>query len=258
MAREKKINIKYFLNKSLKPLTVDEETFHKVYVRISYNRLSTKFLFSVNYGFGYLTEDLFEEFFEKKAHPGINEQVSEFEDSISKVIRFEAKEIGDKYSIIGVSNRLYHYYQNMSRELEKHLQKQLHEFSAGQLPGKDLRATFHDAMMLEDSYIIIEKQIPGLREKLPAHLADRLTAYYQFSGFAGNYHKEIRCLDWLDLPTQIAFKEFLFTTHQISDLFPNEAKHSPFLRLYKEFPLAIEKIPTYLRSMDKMLVEIIC
>ncbi|MCB0583673.1 MAG: hypothetical protein KDD10_30615 [Phaeodactylibacter sp.] len=256
MGKEKKINITYYLNKNLKPFEVNGEKQYRVYATIGYNRMNTKILFFVH-EHGYLTEDQFEEFFVKKTNPTINEQVRGFEQNVTKIIRFEAKEVGDKYSISGISDRLDHYHQNMSRELEKHLQQQLHEFSNGQLPGTDFRSTFHDAMKLEDSFLIIEKQIPGFQEKLPANLVDRLTAYYQFRGFIRTYDKNVRCLDWLDLPTQIAFKEHLFSSHEIEDLFPNEAKHSPFLRLYQQFPLILEKIPTYLKSMDKMLVGII-
>lgn len=256
MAKQKKINITYYLNKKLKPLHVGKENHYRVYATIGYNRMNTKILFFVH-EHGYLTEDQFEEFFAKKTNQSINEQVMEFEEKVTKVIRFEAKEIGERYSVSGIGNRLDHYHQLMHRELEKHLQKQLHEFSVDQLPGEDLRAIFHDVMMLEDSYMIIEKKIPSIRKKLPVHLVDRLTTYYQFRGFIRTYDKEVRCLDWLDLPTQIAFKEFLFTPHQITALFPNEAKHSPFLRLYQQFPLVTEKTPIYLRSMDKMLSEII-
>ncbi|MCB9298833.1 MAG: site-specific integrase [Lewinellaceae bacterium] len=257
MAREKKIKFTYYLNEGLKPVHDGDEVRFHVYVRISYDRVNTRFPFYVE-GHGSVTRDQFEQFFEGKTNDAVNSQIEEFEETLTKIIRFEAKQVGDKYSISGIAKRLYHYHQNMSRELEKHLQQQLHAFSTGQLPGKDLRSTFHDAMKLEDSFLIIEKQIPGFQEKVPSHLVDRLTAYYQFRGFIRTYYKEVRCLDWLDLPTQVAFKEFLFAPHQIQDLFPNEAKHSPFLRLYQQFSLSLEKIPTYLRSMDKMLVEIIC
>lgn len=257
MTKEKKIKFTYFLNKRLKPLHVGEEAQFRVYVRISYNRFNTQFLFFV-FDHGYLSDDQFDEYFVKKSNPAINEQINEFEEAVTKVIRFEAKKSGDKYTISGISDRLFHYYQNMSRELEKHIQKQLFDFSTTLLPGEDLRAIFHDAMMLEDSYTLIEKKISVIRKKLPVNLVDRLTAYYQFRGFIRTYHKEIRCLDWLDLQTQISFKEFLFTPHPLKDLFPNEAKHSPFLRLFQEFEPVVEKAPTYLKSMDKMLMEIIC
>lgn len=258
MAREKKISFKYFLNKSLKPVVIGGKTHYRVYVRISYDRLSTKFIFFIpdlpNNEF--LTEDQFEEFFVKKTNKSVNEHVREFEEEIIKIVRFEAKAIGEKYRISGISNRQQHYYSVLLEELEKHLQKQLYEFSASQLPDKDLSAIFQNPMTLVESFGILENQIPDIWSKLPVRLVDRLTSYYHFHVFAQYYGKEIHCLDWLDLPTQVGFKELLFNCCH-SDGFADADEHYHYFIFYHRIPPAIEKVPTYLKSIDKMLIEII-
>ena len=82
MAREKKINIRYYLNKNLKHLQVGEDVQYKLYVRVTYDRMNTAFLFFVP-GYGYLTEEQFHDFFVKRTNPVINEQVEKFEDALS-------------------------------------------------------------------------------------------------------------------------------------------------------------------------------
>lgn len=261
MGKQKKIGIKFFLNKRLKPEVIDDKEYYRVYVRVAYNRLSTQFYFPLLYGFGYLTEEQFERFFVQRQEHRINEQVQYFEKLIETVIRFESRVTGDDYQITGLPSRLEYYQQPMLPEMERHLKQCLRDHLQEALPAGQLDAAFHKAMFLEDSFYLVADNIkPGLKESLPLKLSNEIAAFVQFRAFAGQYNGLEReyfiFLDWLEGRHQIAFKEFLFSPDDSREIFKNESPSSPAIRFYKDFPIDPLKIPICLQSIDNMILSI--
>ena len=109
MKRKKKISFSYSLYKTKKPtINKDGEKEYPVYMRVVYDRKSTKFLMPVGMGFMDIPNEYTEKDFENTLgkDDDYNEQL---EGIIEKVVRYEANKLGDKYSIKGIHERLNEY-----------------------------------------------------------------------------------------------------------------------------------------------------
>jgi len=104
MAREKKITVKPFLNKTLKSVgfTTDEDMYYPIYFLVTYNRRVTKFPAPVHWHYPEDNENNLDE----------DERVKDMVHKIEQVIRYEIKQTYD-YSITGLGKRLKVYYDRL-------------------------------------------------------------------------------------------------------------------------------------------------
>lgn len=263
MAKEKKIGFGYFLNKRLKSLPLpglEEQERHPPYVQISFLGKTTKMPFGLLYIDGYVTEEEFQIFFIDQVNESIKEDIKNFEVEIEKILRFEYKQLGEKVSLKGLSNRISFYtHLYLWREIEKYAMKRLSQF-VSQQTGKTDNAYYDDTFHFSEVYYLIEDNLlPNLKDILPADLKRCITVFANFPDFddTGLVAKEkgLRVIDWLDENVRTAFKEFcLFGKHKMNG-YKYESKKSPALRLYNEFPIEPLETANYLRIIDKAIIE---
>jgi len=106
---DKKVTIKYFLNEDLSPAVYYTEegielNLFPLYVRVTYNRQSTRFKFSPSIHIEQNAD--IEEFFKERK---IEFLLTEKEEIIERLIRYEANSYGEKFTLKGLGNRLLFY-----------------------------------------------------------------------------------------------------------------------------------------------------
>lgn len=104
----KKISIKFFLNKNLKPLIINDIKTYPVYIRVTYNRKSTTFKFETSeYPDGLYLELKQEKNFEDaKIYP----QFLAFEKVIETLVEKEVRRKKDRFDVKGIGDKIFTYY----------------------------------------------------------------------------------------------------------------------------------------------------
>lgn len=105
--KEKKITVKHYLNRELKPMVhyrTGEVSF-PVYTKIIFDRKNTQFRLWEHY----FTIEQFEECFENKEDDSWLKEIEDSELLINKIIRKEHKELGDSFKLHNIKNRIEFY-----------------------------------------------------------------------------------------------------------------------------------------------------
>lgn len=99
MAREKKITVKPFLNKSInsKSISIDSSEFYPLYCQVIYDKRTTRFQLGNNWFAAELEDDLL-----------ASSDVQKLIEIISKIVRYEAKR-NDQFTIKGIGDRFKSY-----------------------------------------------------------------------------------------------------------------------------------------------------
>ena len=120
--KQKKVTFKLFLNKNLTP---QKEKYYPVYFRITYNRQNTKIPdVLVNDHTLYWSEedlDAFERGFYSDKTREVANLVKESMQFYEDIIRYEAKKVGEDYSVIGLAERARFYRQSFRESFEEQL-----------------------------------------------------------------------------------------------------------------------------------------
>lgn len=120
--KQKKVTFKLFLNKNLTP---QNEKYYPVYFRITYNRQNTKIPdVLVNDHTLYWSEedlDAFERGFYSDKTREVADMVKESMQFYEDIIRYEAKKVGEEYSVIGLAERARFYRQSFRKSFEEQL-----------------------------------------------------------------------------------------------------------------------------------------
>jgi hypothetical protein len=120
--KQKKVTFKLFLNKNLTP---QNEKYYPVYFRITYNRQNTKIPdVLVNDHTLYWSEedlDAFERGFYSDKTREVADMVKESIQFYEDIIRYEARKVGEDYSVIGLAERARFYRQSFRKGFEEQL-----------------------------------------------------------------------------------------------------------------------------------------
>lgn len=263
MAKQKKIGIKYYLNKRLNPSKLGDGDHFPVYVRVIYNRESSQFYFPLLYGDGTLNEEKFESFFTNRSNQKINKQIDRFDSLIIDIIRFESSKIGDKYKIKGLSKKISNYYGSIIPEFENHLKKCLESELSGneKISFSDIS---HEVLFFFEVYYLIEGVLnKDLKSELSDSLVNKILAYINLLAFSNTFNFPVlednpwQFIDWVrDEKLKANFKDFLFNQHVQSKEFPNKDKDSRIQKLYNEYKCTEIQIPKCLKTIDLVVIEL--
>jgi hypothetical protein len=252
MAKQKKIGIKYFLNKKLKSICKGETIFHPLYVRVHFNGENTNFpiwfpaiqeYFEANKiaekihfdTIGYLDECDFERFLVRSESKEVNKEVSQLESQIEEAIRFEYSMLGDKSSLKGFKERFNQYLELFRPFGEKDLIQKLHKEIEGKTKNipEEVLIYFHD-FFLEEFYKSLQKYIgKDLKKHLSADFINQYICFLCMATFEEQLGVNYTILEWVsNLKLQKTFMEFLFdvvsTKGEVHDLANNRLPNYKF------------------------------
>ncbi len=247
MGKEKKVGIKFILNKRLKPIVFEGEDHFPVYCIVVYNRMSNQISFTPNYKFGYLTEQEYHSFIERRTDAVITGELKDFEQAIEKMIRFEHAIQGDKFNLVGLKEKLISYQRNMLRELEIVLNQLL-------LSHLGIADMDPERMTFGELYLILEANDPEIRKRITGQLEAQIEAFLSLLSFLHTRKEEApKLLDWLNPDFQAAYKSSLFADDAGRDkVFDRDPV---FRKLLTAFPVQVSRIPLYLSSLDRLVVH---
>lgn len=192
MAREKKINFRYYLNKRLKPIATEEIEQYPVYIRITFNRKQTEMRCYVTDDHTlYWNEDTLNSFLKRReiGRPkGIEKLIIKNEKILSKIIRERHEKLKDKFNFKGIINQLEYYstpivsilYESAINQLDSELKVLLN-------PDK---YRLVKKANLTDKYFAASSLSIGLRQNLSDSLLLLLKAFASFCAFVSPYPYE--------------------------------------------------------------------
>jgi hypothetical protein len=231
MAKEKKIGIKYFLNKKLKPIQGSAFLMYPLYVRIHFNGENTTFpiwfpsiedymMKSDYFGeiffeqIGYLDEEAFGLIIEVHDVEEVRKEIKSIEKKLEKAIRFEYSILGDKFTLKGFKNRFDVYLQLFrpfaEKDLIKRLQKEIKEKQI-KVP-EEVLVYFHESFV-QQFYLSVDKYVKGkLKNQLSKDFMDKYICFLSMAKFEEEEAKKgFAIIDWVsDLKLQKDFMDFLF------------------------------------------------
>ncbi len=247
MGKEKKIGIKFILNKRLKPIVFEGEDYFPVYCVVVYNRMSNQISFTPTYKFGYLTEKEFHSFVEERTDANIRSELEDFERTIEAIIRFEHRIQADNFRLTGLKDKISSYRQNMLRALEIALNRLL-------LKHHPLDGIDPERLTFGELYHIIEAKDPEIRQRINGPLEAQIEAFLSLLSFLHTQEGSAPVLlDWLDPAFQAKYRNTIFNVDPIND--PVYQRDPVFRKIKHAFPVQISRIPSYLSILDKMIFQ---
>ncbi len=263
MVREKKVGIKYYLNKRLKSTLIEDVDLFPVYVSVTYNRSNTQFPFFLLNASGGITEKTFEESIVNRKNKELDLLLKSYENNIKNAVRYESKILGEEFTLKGLSKRVYLYENNLLSTIEKYILNQFRIFVSQYLDRKSMKKIFNDFHFFVDSYYMVKNDyIEDLKNVLPYALQINITAYIQYIAFGSSkegkedIENPIKIKDWLSEQIKDSFRTYLMKSNEYH-IFPKESEKSPIIKLYKDFPINRIDIKKYLLAIDLIIKELI-
>lgn len=231
MAKGKKIGIKYFLNKKLKPVKTGAFLMYPLYVRIHFNGENTTFpiwfpsieeyMNNSDYyndvffeQIGYLDEEAFNLIIDIHDVKEVRKEIKSMENKLENAIRFEYSILGDKFTLKGFKDRYDIYLQLFrpfaEKDLIKRLQQEIKEKEI-EVP-EEVLVYFHESF-IEQFYLSVEKYSKGkLENQLSKDFMNKYLCFLSMARFEELVaKKEFTIIDWVsDLKLQKDFMDFLF------------------------------------------------
>lgn len=121
--REKKISIKFYLNKDVKSRSeIDGRVLYPAYVRVIFDKKSTKFRLS-----GWVDEAFESDFSEGKIFENETRIISE---QLKRIVRYEEKAHGDNFTLNGLGDRLRLYNFSLLTQITNQLSQEVDQLLA--------------------------------------------------------------------------------------------------------------------------------
>jgi len=214
MGKEKKIGIKHYLNKNLKPVSSNGSERYPVYIQITFDRNNTKFAHPLSDLFddGYLTESEFENLFESKHDARIRASVENLEKGIRNVIRFEEQKLKNRFMLKGFADRFNGYFLSLTWIIEKSLQQLMDDFLKDELSEEEFESVSHKLFSFEERYFMVKRNfIEDLPEVMPDFMRLATQAYSYLFGYLDkvNLPYDIPALQWMDDQFRQGYKDLL-------------------------------------------------
>lgn len=168
MARKKKINFRYYLNRKLKARLANGEEQYPLYLRITFNRKQTEMKVSLHGDDEiYWTDKELEQFDYCRAHGGainLEKIILQQEAVLEDIIRKEYEQKGDDFHLRGMNDRLHRYLQTVLSILNGNGVKVLELEASTLLPPDKLESiTFVAA---DDGYFLLKALLPDIHKQL--------------------------------------------------------------------------------------------
>lgn len=269
--KDKKIGITYYLNDRVNPTVENGEERYPVYCRITYDRMNHQFAFSGLISQGrWFTRQEFHDFFEDRKDGLINADIEMIEVTIRDAIRIEAKHYGEKYSLKGFSNNLYHYgkhfYNYLDRSLRDKLFSDFKDVIYAKI-GMEVSPTYFSFWELLD--ILSDGKPEDFIPELELDFQLQMKGYLYLSPFLKHFKEDqdkaeqTAIYDWFEGDIQPAFKAFLLECSKANSkeekralsLFEKEAKDSIVLKTYFFFDLTKFDIPLIMNVLSNVLIR---
>ncbi len=194
MVKSKKITIKFFLNKTVKPIKEKNSLTYSLYMLLTYNRRST--MLKCHYGKYY--KDL--ESVEKIHYPGF---LSFEERIVKKTIEHEISKQGAKFDIKGIGEQYEKYCLGIDLLLENQMKSKLWAYIIRQEPFEYSIALdwSNDKVSFSTLYDMAVRLYDDFEKNIPINLQNELETYliymklYQSSFYQYSFPTVI---EWLD------------------------------------------------------------
>lgn len=266
MGREKKIGVRFFLNKRLKAIEVLGVKNYPIYVQITFDRKTHQCLAPL----GHLSEVQFEKVIDGNSDSELSKQLRLFENKIISVIRGEYSILQDKFSFKGFTERLEKYDRSLLSVLENDVIAHFMESMGKELKPSELQSLDNELFSIWDLYKITTETFSDAYEKaLTKELRITLLCMLYLSGFVGNHYKPdrdnefdyVKVIDWLNSDLAQSFKDFLLLHAPIREkeqkmslnFFKNESTKSPVLKMFYSFNLEQFDISLIISRVNKVI-----
>ena len=165
MAKEKKVSVKFFLNKDVKPSLYDDVKLYPVYVRVTYNRKNTKFKAAIDQATLWIREEFEDHYLLDEKN---RKSFEEIEQALIDIVGYEAERLGDKFTLKGIGQRLEYYKISIYNCLQLLVSHHFNELLANHL-------THNDYVELKDLELQekFDKAASLLGDKLPTIITDQ-------------------------------------------------------------------------------------
>lgn len=189
MARKKKINFRYYLNRKLKARLANGEEQYPLYLRITFNRKQTEMKVSLHGDDEiYWTDKELEQFEYRRAHGGainLERIILQQEDVLETIIRQEYEQQGDDFHLRGMNDRLHRYLQTVLSILNDNAVKALELEASTLLPPDKLKSI--KLVAADDGYFLLKALLPDIHKQLSETAMIILQALSSWSYFQSPY-----------------------------------------------------------------------
>lgn len=283
----KKLTIKYFLNKRIKPTyspfafekKEDEEPmYYPVYTQITYDRKNMQFPARNFGGIAYFSEDLFQKaFIEKKELKGfknftgenILNAIDKKTKFIEKAIEYEVITFKQNFSMRGFKSRYSNYEKDLRWCLEEFVLEGLKDQLKDILTVRQYEKLFTMTGEFLSAYLFTQKHYcPTIRSYINTELEIAITSYlhyfhftnYETKGEGGVEGNRYYLYDWIlknDLKDKV--KNFLWDKVNL-ETFPIfrqtlDAHFEKFEKVLNEYPIYVTEYPSYIKIIDNVVKQ---
>jgi hypothetical protein len=216
MIKEKKIGIKYFLNKRLKSICRNGIEFFPLYMRIYYESQNTSF--SVWFPsiqdyyaqtlqedkmhfdlIGYIDKEDFKRLFIERKVSQVNKEIEIVEYNFRKLIKFEDQKEDGSYKLRGIKERYHKYINPFLSFGEKDLIRKLHsEIDEKGIKIPDEVRIYFKEHFIEKFFETVQKYVnKDLTKVLSSQFIYEYTCYLCMRYFEAYQKQEYTILDWM-------------------------------------------------------------
>jgi hypothetical protein len=210
--KTKRITVKFFLNKALQPIEINNKKAYPLYMLVTYNRKNT--MLKPHYGYYY--RDLKE----VSTHAGFSMPgVMAFEEKIvRKTIAYEIAKAGSEFTLKGIHKKYDVYCLGIHSLLERHLKKTLNNASMRTEPHEFNEAlNFGPRISFETLYTICKKIYTDLDKALPKGFDEEVKMYDDFLKLYGAPFFDYNfptVIEWLDESIKEDYRKKLSVIHR--------------------------------------------
>jgi hypothetical protein len=251
MKKESKVSVKHYFNMRLKPVYVDKKPAYPLYVQVIYQQKSTKFKSYISH------ENLFAEvdnnIFKALKHEILSSYIKTDAHTISEVIKYELELMGDRFTVVGFSERYDTYFTYvlnvLDRYLNRRLENQLKRVSEKYVKAFSISYDKHQHFYL---YYNILKDTPDYSEYESAFSADFLEeveVYYNYLNYLVNtYH-------WKYDKYKGVYSHYPVDLTRVIDWLKNEDLRKNYKIFFQNTFSGQIEIETHVNSLKKMLLS---
>lgn len=245
MAKQKKITVRFYLNKDVKPHHPESgaDNMYPIYCRVTYDRKNTKFKWGNALIAESAEDDIMHSAFGKKS-------LQNDELLITRIVRFEEENLGDKFALPGLGDRIPPYRRIIHFEFEGILSKNL-DFFVGQF-------LVHNEYQ-EWIKMTLDEKLDGLTavlgdtqvEKLSNPLVTQIIIYKLLH----SYHSLISVFDWIVDDARTKFRSHLI---QIMDKSNTGKKAEVFGKFLIGESEDVESFTAdALKAVDQLVIQVL-
>lgn len=222
----KKLTVKFFLNKEVKGkrINVGPNTKYPLYIRVTYNRSSTKFIAGNNW-------------FDESVEADLEEMptLKGVKSAIEKIVEYEVKNASGKYKIVGLGDRMKTYSSNLSDAINQSLLTVL-----SKEVGKSMPYIEYQNWTKIEFRGRVKKGLQFLGKDLP----NNIKTHAVLADLLDKLGKSISVFGWIMSDERLSFIERL---RKIGSLYSEE----------KSIPLAFDYIPMIGLDKEEGIQEIV-